>query len=158
MGRERFITPKHFINHVLMNEIEDIVNNHTYLSFTLIAVGIEFIGKCNLIGQNDWNNINASKAFNKGVELLTEVDERYGKIDLKDELRNGLAHTFLPKSKVVLSGIKSGEQHFGLDSQGKTILVAETFFMDFATICRKTIEKEFPESDKMNQPLIRVGE
>jgi hypothetical protein len=153
----REITPKSFIENTLIKGIGDIVNTNTYLSFTLLAVGIEFIGKCHLTNHQDWNAIKSSKAFAKGMELLVNQDSRYAEIDLKDELRNGLAHTFLPKSKIVLSEVRNGAIHFGESRSGKTTLVAEILYRDFVRICIFTVKKDFPAQDKMNKPFIYVG-
>ncbi len=151
------MNPKEFIQHILINELNDIVERHAYLSFTLIAIGIEFIGKCNLTECQDWNRIKPDKAFKKGLEMLIAVDKRYELIDLKNELRNGLAHTLLPKSKIALSEVKNGALQFEKSQKGKTILVAEIFYRDFVRICLTTIRTDFPENDKMNKPFIYVG-
>lgn len=95
--------PKEFIKKVLIAEIKDILNYHPFLSFALIAIGIEFIGKCMLTEYQDWDRIKPDKAFKRGHDMLIEVDQRYSTIDLKNELRNGFVHTYLPKSQIVLS-------------------------------------------------------
>lgn len=149
--------PKDFIQSVLITEIKDVVDRHPYLSFLLICVGIEFLGKCHLIDSNyqDWNNINADKAFKKGAELIAEIDPRYEVIDLKNELRNGFAHTFLPKSKIALSEIRHGARNFQVQN-GQTIIVAEEFYRDFVIACKLTIEKPFPIDDKMNKEFLSI--
>ncbi len=149
--------PKEFIKNVLIAEIKDILNHHPYLSFALIAIGIEFIGKCMLTEFQDWDRIKPDKAFKKGHDMLIEVDQRYGSIDLKNELRNGFAHTFLPKSQIVLSEVKHGARNFNKNTQGKTILVAEEFFRDFVLICHKVLLTDFDQSDKMNKGFLRIG-
>ncbi|MCB9190895.1 MAG: hypothetical protein H6603_10295 [Flavobacteriales bacterium] len=156
MEKSREIYPKGFIEGTLIKGIGDVLKTNTYLSFTLIAIGIEFIGKCHLTNHQDWE-IKPDKAFKKGMELLVVQDSRYADIDIKDELRNGLAHTFLPKSKIVLSEVRNGAIHFGRDQGGKTVLVAEILFRDFVRICIHTLNTDFPTNDKMNKPFIRVG-
>ncbi len=149
--------PKEFINHVLINEYKDIVDRHAYLSFTLIAIGIEFLGKCMLTSKQDWNNISPDTAFKEGMKLLVDADGRYSALDLKDELRNGLAHTLLPKSKIDLCEVKNGEQHFGTNKYGQTILLAEIFYRDFVIACKKVLDTTFPDSDKMNKDFLRTS-
>jgi len=149
--------PKEFIEHVLINEIKDVVDRHPYLSFLLISVGIEFLGKCLLVEKQNWNKIKPEKAFNKGLELMCNVDPEYSTINLKDELRNGLAHTFMPKSKIALSEIKHGARNFQKNNSGQTILVAEIFYRDFVKACRLIIEQEFPIEDKINKDFLYVG-
>lgn len=144
--------PKEFIQHVLINEIEDIVKNHPYLSFTLIAIGIEFLGKC-LLEHKDWHKIKSDRAFQKGLDLMAEEEPTYNTLNLRDELRNGFAHGLLPKSKLALSEVKHGGLHFS-ERGGKTVLVAEIFYRDFVRACKKILEKDFPKDDKMNRPLL----
>jgi hypothetical protein len=149
--------PKEFIDGVLINEMKDIVNKHPYFSFLLISVGIEFLGKCLLTNHQNWNAIRANKAFTKGVEMLHKIDERYKELNLKDELRDGFAHTFLPKSKIALSEIRAGAKNFQIHGSGKTVLVAEEFYRDFVIACREVINAEFPENDKMNKEFLYIG-
>lgn len=149
--------PKEFIECVLINEIKDVVDKHPYLSFLLIAVGIEFLGKCLLTEKQNWNNIKPDSAFKKGMELLSEVEPEYSKHDLKDELRNGFAHTFLPKSKIALSEIRHGARNFQLNSSGQTVLVAEIFYRDFVIACQIILQKNYPVEDKMNKNFLDVG-
>lgn len=152
------MNPKEFIRNVLISEIKDILNHHPYLSFALIAIGIEFIGKCMLTEYQDWNKIKPDKAFKKGYDMLIKVDMRYKNIDLKDELRNGFAHTFSPKSKIVLSEVKHGAKNFNQNSQGRIILVAEEFYRDFVLICHEVLKTEFDDKDKMNKGFLRIGD
>lgn len=147
--------PKEFIQNVIISEYRDIVFRHPYLSFALLVIGIEFLGKCMLTNHKTWQ-IKPDKAFKRGVTLLSDIDCRYSEIDLK-ELRNGFAHTLIPK-EVVLSEIKNGDIHFDNNSQGKTILVAEIFFRDFIIACNKVIDIEFSSNDKMNKDILRIGD
>ena len=149
--------PKDFIQVVLIDEVGDVVKRHAYLSFALMAIGIEFLGKCMLIEMNDWHKINSSKAYKSGANLMQTVDERYKSIDLKDELRNGFAHTFIPKGQIALSEVKHGAINFTKNSHGQYILVAEEFYRDFVIACKIVQEKQFPEENKMNKPLLRIG-
>lgn len=156
MYTPREIFPKEFIDGTLIKGIGDVLKTNTYLSFTLIAIGIEFIGKCHLTNHLDWE-IKPDKAFKKGMELLITQDARYAEIDLKDELRNGLAHTFLPKSKIVLSEVRNGAIQFSKSKSGKTVLVAEILYRDFVRTCVYTLNADFQSNDKMNKPFIQVG-
>ncbi|MDX5326661.1 MAG: hypothetical protein LPK80_10425 [Bacteroidota bacterium] len=149
--------PKEFIQIVLIEETGDVVKQHAYLSFALMAIGIEFLGKCMLETKPDWHNIKPTEAYNKGAELMSSVDDRYEQIDLKDELRNGFAHTFLPKGKIALSEAKHGTKNFQENSLGQTILVAEEFYRDFVIACKFVQLKKFPEENKMNKPFLRIG-
>ena len=148
--------PKEFIETTLIIELEDIVERHPYLAFLLIAIGIEFLGKCLMTSHQKWHNIPPDKGFEKGLSLLTNIDERYGTLNLRDELRNGFAHTLSPKSKLALSERKSGDVHFGKSSFEKPILVVEDFYKDFVKSCHVILSMNFTADDKVNQEFIRI--
>jgi len=142
-------SPKEFIQDILIDQVGDIAYNSAYPSFALIAIGIEFLGKCMLTQYQDWHEIPVHKAYDKGVELMAQVDKRYDGKWLRTELRNGFAHTFIPKGKVWLSERKHEAVHFK-EHDGGHILVIEDFHRDFANACRIIINKDFPIGDKMN--------
>jgi hypothetical protein len=146
--------PKEFIQHVLINEIGDIAKTHPYLSFTLIAIGIEFLGKCLSDGQ-DWHKINSNRAFERDLALLAKEEPIYSQLNLRNELRNGFAHGLLPKSKLALSEVKNGDQHFS-EKDGKTVLVAEIFYRDFVVACKRILDQGFKAQDKMNIQLLKI--
>lgn len=154
-AKKTTMKPKEFIQNVIISEYRDIVFRHPYLSFALLSIGIEFLGKCMLTNYKTWQ-IKPDTAFKKGVDLLSEIDARYSSIDLK-ELRNGFAHTLIPK-KIALSEIKHGAIHFDKNPQGKVILVAEFFFRDIIIACKKVINTEFTNDDKMNKDILRIGD
>ena len=148
---------KDFIKQVLIDEFKDISDKHPYISFGLICLGIELIGKCDLTKYQVWHKINPSKAFKSGMKLMESVDSRYANVDLKDELRNGFAHTLSPKSKISLGELKNGVVHFSKGKNGLTILASEVLYKDFSKACQMIIEKEFPPDDKMNKPFLYIG-
>lgn len=152
------IKPKEFISCVLAQQMKVVVECHPYFSFVVIAVGIEFLGKCMLTKYQDWNNINPSKAFDAGIKLLVEVDKRYGEISLKENLRNGLVHSLLPKFGIALSERKHKVNNFQKSKRGETVIVVEDFYDDFVRACKIVLEKEFPQNDKMNKIFLYVGE
>lgn len=105
----------------------------------------------------DWNNIRPEKAFEAGAELLYKIDSKYKELNLRDELRNGFAHTFIPKSKIALSEVRSGAKNFQIHGSGKTVLVVEEFYRDFVIACREVINYEFLKEDKMNRDILYIG-
>lgn len=149
------MAPKEFIKTFLIDELNDIVNRHPYLSFTFIGIGIEFLGKCLLDHERNWHRIKPDKAFKEGVKLLHKIDTRYKTIDLHDELRHGFAHTLSPKSKVRLTRMKYGYSQFDV-SQNGTILVAEVIYADFVKACHIVVNKSFPPNSKMNQAFLTI--
>lgn len=149
--------PKEFIRNVLIEEIGEVVKTHPYISFALISVGIELLGKCLLTNFPHWHRIDSNKAYSKGSSLMEQIDERYSQINLKDELRNGFAHTFKPKGKIALSEVKHGAINFSKNKNGQTILVAEEFYRDFVRACHVVLEKKFDDAtDKMNIPFLEI--
>jgi len=150
--------PKDFIKNVLIEEIKDVVDRHPYLAFTLIAIGIELLGKCLMTTHHDWHDIRADKAFDKGLSLLIEENPEYGTLELRNELRNGFTHTLLPKSNIALSEIRHGETHFSKSKNGKSILVVEVFFSDFVRACEKVLSTDFIRNDKMNKAFLEIGQ
>jgi len=96
------LTQTNYISHVLIDEIEDVVNHHKWLTFILICSGIEFIGGC--IDANE-NNLNTSgrsqQRFNAAI--LTLFPEKYhqyintgkGDYGLYSWLRCGINHVTL---------------------------------------------------------------
>lgn len=148
--------PKDFIKVVLINEIGEINSSHQFLSFSLIATGIEFLGKCILDKQENWHNISPDKAFKEGVKLLILQNSAYKDLDLKNQLRNGFAHTLLPKSNIVLSERKHQVLHLSENGNGKKILVAENFYQDFKKACEIVISMKFDKKSKMNKGLLEI--
>ena len=153
-----YMKPKEFIQKTLIDGMKDIVFRHPYLSFALISLGIEFIGKCMLTDYQEWDfpKDKAYEAFDTGNKMLSEVDPRYKDVGLKEQLRNGLIHTLSPKSKISLSEVKAGDKHFGIDTKGKTILVAEILYRDFVIMCERVISQKFSSDDKMNKEFLDI--
>jgi hypothetical protein len=151
------LTPKQFIQNVLIEEMKDMVFRHPFLAFSLISQGVEFLGKC-LNEEKDWHTQPKNvKDFELGKMLLVNIDERYKHVNLRDELRNGFAHSLSPKNKIALSEVKSGNKHFSLNKDGKIILVIEIFYRDFVEACQKIIRTEFSEENKVNKPFLDIS-
>ena len=107
---------KEFILKVLINELRDIQQKegHHYLSFGLIAQGIEFLGAC--IDDQDFFVESQSRArFERAIRDLFPsgyhgfLSGRGGRFDLYENLRCGLLHVILPKADVEL--IQDKEVH-----------------------------------------------
>lgn len=97
------VTVREFIKKYLIDKIEDVKNSHPYFAFLLMAVGIEFLGKCQ--NEHDWDDhdkIGPRTNFEKGLKI--GALKKYANItDLYDNLRNGLAHSFLIKKGIKVS-------------------------------------------------------
>jgi hypothetical protein len=152
------ITPKEFIETVLINEIEDIHLNHPYISFATMAIGIEFLGKC-LNDQEDWNAQGRSKAdFELAINSLSSLASYRPYLashNLWDSLRNGFLHSFVPKNTVTLSS-RDEADHFQQISSTTVNLKCENFFQDFKNACLEVIVMASFPTRKMDQPLLVV--
>ena len=164
----KILYPKDFIRKVLIVEMQDIATSHPYLAFLLICSGIEFLGKCiDTDNQNwDWDRHYQRKnpPFNKAINKLfpERYKELFHKYKVRDQLRNGLVHILVPKSKIGLTQVKhdlNGEimmKEHPYELEGKLILVIEYFYIDFVDACKKVLGKEFGKDDKMNKPFLKI--
>ena len=152
------ITPKEFIENVLITEIEDIHVNHPYISFATMAIGIEFLGKC-LNDQDDWNAQGRSRTdFELAINSLSSLAPYRPYLashNLWDSLRNGFLHSFVPKNTITLSS-REQANHFQVITATTVNLRCENFFQDFKNACREVIEMPSFPSSKMDNPLLTV--
>ena len=122
------VSVRQFIQEYLIDDIGNIVKTHPYFAFLLMAVGIEFLGKCqNSYDWDDYNsNIGPRKNFNNGLKIGPL--KRYANMDLRDKLRNGLAHALLIKQ-----GIKVAQ------GDSPNALNSDTFYADFKEACESVL-------------------
>ena len=150
--------PKEFIDTVLINEVGAIHLQYPYISFAMIAIGIEFLGKC-LNNYENWNEpkrsekdfelaINSLKSFEKYRPLLTSHK-------LWTSLRNGFLHSFVPKNTLTLSS-KDELAHLVAVTPTKINLRCEDFYKDFKGACQEVIAMTSFQSNKMNLPLLEL--
>ena len=150
--------PKEFIEVVLINELGEIIDHKPYISFAIMAIGLEFLGKSLNSNQQDWNKRgNSQKDFERPIKKLKSM-EKYKpflkEYDLWDSLRNGMLHAFVPKGTIGLSS-KGGRPHLIKASNTKAInLKCEDFYEDFKNACLEVIAIDFLPNDKMNRELI----
>jgi len=133
------MTQKEFINHVLINEIGDVVEHHKWLSFILICSGIEFLGGC--LDQEE-KALNAkkrsAKRFNNAILKL--FPSKYhpfinnGKEGLYAQLRCGMNHVALPGLQIALSERNSTLENLS-EWNNRTVIIAEDFYSDFKNAC-----------------------
>ncbi len=85
----------------ILNGMENIVNNHPYHGFALLAIFVEVLGKC--LSGNDWQHRNHSKTdFNKALTDYSSLQKYKVIPDLYHILRCGIAHALLVKPGVIL--------------------------------------------------------
>jgi hypothetical protein len=147
-----------FIKNVLIKEIGDIKSNHPFLAFNLICSGIEFLGKClkfDII--NDFDDGN-SYFKNTIVELFPENYHKLKNI-LWNDLRNGMIHILLPKSKIGLSEKRHdmsnliSYQNHPYEQGSQYVLIIEYFYDDFVGACNKVIKQK---PDLMEQNILSI--
>ncbi len=122
-----------YIEKFLIKEIGELVETHPFQAFTLMATGIEFLGKC--LNESKWDTSNqSSDDFKAAVEKLGSL-EKYKDIEnLYNKLRCGLAHLGIPKIGVTLSPDKN------ILDANPIILGCKDFFDDFKSACVEIIE------------------
>lgn len=128
-----------------------------YISFAILAIGIEFLGKCLNTNENDWNKGRSDLNFKKAINELVAFEEYRDKLDkyeLHDSLRNGFAHSFVPKGTISLSS-KDEDENFKV-TDGKLNLRCENLYKDFKNACIEVINMRFARNNKMNKPLLKV--
>ena len=154
--------PKDFIKKVLIDEMQDIVAKHPYSAFVLICSGIEFLGKCIDTQTQDWNKYkpNGEQFKCAIIKLFPSKYHQYCDL-LYQQLRNGLVHSLIPKSKIGLFSKNDeiyykifNEKHPIFDEDKNRLKIGiEYFYNDFVEACKKVLVMEFSE-DKMDKPLL----
>jgi hypothetical protein len=161
---------REFIQNVLITELRDIQRkeSHHYLSFGLIAQGIEFLGAC--IDNNDFFIEGKSRErFEKAIRDLfpsgyhSFLSGKGKPYDLYENLRCGLLHIILPKSDVELiqeAEIKKFGDHLEIKEirkKKRLILVSQKLFKDFESACeevKKRIDKKTIVHPKVYQDFL----
>lgn len=154
------MTPKEFINQVFISELSTIKDTNPYISFAIMATGIEFLGKCLDSAARHWNvpkksQINFEFAINN-LDSLEKYRPYLNSHRIWDSLRNGFAHSFVPKFPLTLSS-KNELNHMAIHGNNRLNLKCEDFYQDFSNACKEIINMEFDDhEDKMNKELISV--
>lgn len=154
------ITPKNYIKSILIEEVGDIVRRHAYIGFSVVCLGIEFLGSC-LDKKSSWTDNGKSQIhFESAVDTLFPKQYKQIKTELYKELRCGLVHSHLSgrfkltEAKNAYKGELSYEKHL---KDNKNILVMDYFYFDYMQACLKVLSMDFESGDKMNKGIIRVG-
>jgi hypothetical protein len=150
------LTPKKFIEQVFISELEELSKVNHYISFAIMATGIEFLGKCLDNTAKDWNVRNRTEQnFKSAIDTLDAfVNYRQHKHILYTDLRCGFAHSFVPGPKLSLSS-KNETENLTVN-EGILNLRCEDFYKDFKAACKEVIEKKFLDGDKMTKNLISI--
>ena len=140
------VTVREFINDYLIDEIKYIKNYHPYFAFLLMAVGIEFLGKCQ--STEDWNASTKSNSvyFKDGLDVapLQKYKTKYPK--LYKQLRCGLAHAYHPDG-IILS-----------DKKGASDINCDEFYADFVEACKNVLAGKAPKTVRdLDVPFFAVA-
>lgn len=153
------LSPKKFIEQVFINEVEDLIEKHPYIAFMIMAIGIEFLGRC-LSKDTSWDVEKISRhSFEEAVKKLPTLQKykpylKKNKHDLFGSLRCGLIHSARPKDTIILS---SKNEMPNLTTSGNQVsLRCEDFYADFRQACKEVIEMNFPDGDKMQKGFLGV--
>lgn len=152
------LKPKDFIKSVLVDEVGSMISEHPYISFIVMGIGIEFLGKCLAEDRNDWNKRGYSKEdFKKAIESIpspNKYEPYLASHDLYHSFRCGLVHAVAPKQQITLS---SKDQLAHMDVHGQKLnLKVEDFYKDFEAACEYVIGIEFDPGNKMNEAFLQV--
>lgn len=151
------LNPKQFIKQVFIDELGVLSQKNHYISFAIMATGVEFLGKCLDTSAGHWNVSRRSEAnFKAAIDnLLAFTKYRQYKDILYTDLRCGFAHSFVPKANLTLSS-KNEMPHMQINN-GRLNLKCEDFYEDFRLACQEIIDKAFTGSnDKMNKDLLFI--
>lgn len=141
---------KEFIKKVFLDEYKRLIYDYRfhYISFSLIALGIEFLGAC--LDEHDFSTTKHSgKRFRNAItELFPLQYQRFNNkgnpYDLCNNLRNVFAHQFRPGPRIGLThrdeSIKYGTRHLQIQGN-QLILVAEDLYEDFESACKEIIRR-----------------
>src|SRR6187402_1088555 len=99
------LKPKDFIQQVFINELGELSQKSHYISFAVMATGIEFLGKCLDATAANWNQSGRSESnFKLAINSLASLmNYRSHAQLLYNCLRCGFAHSFVPKYDLTLS-------------------------------------------------------
>lgn len=154
----KIVKPKEFIKSFLIDEIGNTINDHPYMSFIIMGIGIEFLGKCIDSKLKDWNKTGRSRAdFESAIIKITPLKKYIPYLsshDMYSSFRCGLAHAVSPKVEITLS---SKREMGHLVKNGKQInFKVEDFYQDFKLACEEVIAMHFTQDDKMNSDFLQV--
>ncbi len=152
------LKPSDFIEAVLIKEIGELSDSHPYISFILMGIGIEFLGKCIDNSLDEWNKGGQSRQdFENAIKNIPSL-KRYEPYltthDMYSSFRCGLAHAVSPKIQITLSS-KQEMAHL-VKHDNRLNLKVEDFYTDFKVACEFVIAKTYPNGDKMNADFLEV--
>lgn len=126
------ISVRQFIQEYLIDDIGNIVKTHPYFAFLLMAVGIEFLGRCQ--STNAWNDRHKpSDYFDDGLAVPPLSQYATKCRNLYHQLRCGLAHAYRPDG-IILS-----------NEGGAGDISCDDFYADFVAACKNVLDDKAPQ-------------
>ena len=160
-------TPKDFIQDIYFHNLGKILTelNSTYISFAMMAIGIEFLGKCLDTSEQDWHAYRPGLPdfhFRKAISELHSfrLYRKYLKKEkLFDAFRNGFAHSLIPKKPILLTDGRP-DKHLEY-KDGVLTLNCESMYNDFIKACDDLFllmeePNKFASNDKIFQPVLMI--
>ena len=168
MAEVQQMLPKDFIQTYIIRDLDLVVKVAPYLSFALMALSIEFLGKCLNEDEDDFHEKEQDnyKDFERAINGLNSfIDYRAiaTRAFLQNSLRNGMIHSMLPRKTSQWSiGFDSGKcKPHELDVKNKNVVLqCEQLYKDIKNAANEIItridNKEFKLTGKMYQVALRV--
>lgn len=126
---------REFIESFLISEIGKLRLDYPFQSFTLMATGIEFLGKC--LTMYPWDvDGKSSEEFKKAIDDLENFEKYRGIDQLYKKLRCGLAHLGIPKIGIMLDRNKNALEN------NPVIIGCDEFYEDFKNACIEVLENK----------------
>ena len=152
------LKPNEFIKSVLIEELGSMIDKHPYISFIVMGIGVEFLGKCIDSTLSDWNVAGRSKKdFENAIKTIPSLQKYKPYLtthDLYGSFRCGLAHAVSPKFKITLSS--KDEMRHMIEESGRLNLKVEDFYNDLKLGCEHVMNRTYPPNDKMNKDFLQV--
>ena len=144
--------------------IKKVVELDPYLSFSLICIGIEFIGRC--LDEKRGFKYYGSAITNQQFQLaITTYFEKYSHLGIQKNLRHKMVHMWLPGENFWLrdKSCATKEEHLkpkDIDGKIYTVLVVDFLFDDFEKAVKDVVSKiragDFT-NPKMRHALLKVS-
>lgn len=139
------MTPKEIIEQTFLKEYRRLIDeNFHFISFSLIAVGIEFLGAC--LDENPFlKEAHSKERFTEAIEQLFDKRYYHHRFKLYKNLRCGFVHVLLPGEDIDVIqqsevDITKGKVHLG-KYKNRLVLVSQDFYEDFTKACEEIIKR-----------------
>lgn len=124
-----------FIKKYFIEEIGSLVDERPFVSFVLMAIGVEFLGKClNNNPWDDWKIKSPGDTFRDATKTYATLNKYDVIPDLYHSLRCRLAHRLMVKGYIILS--PTFGVHFNYT------IGCKEFYDDFKQACQDAIDNK----------------